>query len=284
MIWQIFLAISILTESFGRAFQRFLLKGDKNNPIIYLIWVQLIASLYVFSFTIFFTGFKIPANLPSLLPHLSLIPLFYSAGPLLIYKSLQQTEASIFTILFNSRAVIVVIGSIILLKNHFSLIQILGTILILTSIIIVSLKKERIQFKKGELFSLLAGFLIALGTINDSIILKSFDPLSYVAFGFLLPGLFIWAINYKLTPKILSFTKTELFPKLALLSLFFATTYSTYCLAFSSSQDGAKIGAIFPVSSILTVLISIILLKERDRLPIKIAAALISFLGVYLVS
>lgn len=283
MGWQAFLLISILAESFGRAFQRYVLKGDKSNPIFYIIWVQFLASFFIFIYTLF-VGFKLPENLTSLIPHLVLLPIFYSLGPLLIFKALQQTEASIFTILFNARAIFVVLGAVIFLNNSFGLKQILGTILILCSVVAVSFKKTDLKFKKGEVFSLLAGVFIACGTINDSFALKTFDPASYVALGFLTPGILLWLIHFKHTSQILSVVKGKMFPKIAILSLLFSITFLTYSKAYALGDNAAQIGAIFPVSSILTVLLSVLFLDERQRIPIKIAAALVSFIGVWLIS
>ncbi len=192
---------------------------------------------------------------------------------LLFYLTLEQL-----------RAIIVVFAAVLLLNNPFTAKQVLGTVLILLSVVIVSFKKEKLKFKKGEIFSLLAGTFLAFGVINDSIILKKFDVATFSALGFFIPGVFLWAINPKSTSKILAFPKDKFFPKLAVLCLIFGTAYLTYNLAYNSSQNAAKIAAIFPITSVLTVLISMILLKERQNILVKLFAALISFTGVLLIS
>lgn len=283
MNWYTFLAISILGETFGRVLQRFILRDDKSNPIAYIIWFQFIAGCMLLVFSLF-NGIKLPKDPISILPNLLLVPILYSFGGILIFKSLQLIEASVFTILFNSRVIIVILGAIFFLKNSFSLTQVLGTILILASIAAISFKKNSMQFRKGEMYTILAGMLIAIGTINDSIILKKFDPISYTAYGFFAPMILNFLLNLKSTKQILSFPKTKTFPKIFLLSAFFGTAFLTYNMAFISGQNAATIAAIFPVSSILTVLISIILLKERQNLALKIIAALVSFIGILLVT
>lgn len=283
MNWQFFLTISILGESFGRVFQRFLLKDDKSNPVAYLVWFQFISGCFLLTFTLF-QGFKLPKDPVSILPNLLLLPILYGTAGSLIFRALQLIEASVFTILFNAKAIIVVLGAVIFLKNPFTTVQLLGTILILGSVIAISFQKQTIKLKKGELFTLIAGICIALGTLNDSIILKQFDPLSFTTYGFFAPMLFVIATNLKSRKQISSFPKSKTFPKVFILSAFFSTAFLTYNLAFFSGQNAAQIAAIFPFSSVLTVLISIILLKERQNLPIKIMAALVSFIGVVLVS
>lgn len=283
MNWQIFLTISILAESFGRVFQRFVLKNNTTNPVAYAVWFQFLTGILLSIYALLH-GFILPDNLLSLLPNLILVSVFYGLMSIFIFKAMQQTEASIFTILFNSRVIITVLGAVILLNNPFTAKQILGTILILASVIAVSFKKEKLQFKKGEIYSLLAGFFLACGVINDSMILKSFDVATFSAIAFIIPGFFIWVINPKSTSKILALPKDKFFPRLGLMGLIYGTAYTTYNFAYNSSQNAAKIAAIFPISSVITVLISMILLKERQRMLIKLLAAIISFTGVLLIN
>lgn len=283
MQWQVFLLISILAESFGRVFQRFVLKNNTSDPIAYAVWFQFLSGALLLVYALIH-GFKLPENILSLTPNLILVSVFYGLMSIFIFKALQQTEASIFTILFNFRVIIVVLGAMIILNNPFTIKQIMGTILILASVVAVSFKKQKLQFKKGEIYSLLAGTFLALGVVNDSIILKQFDVATFSAIAFILPGFFIWAVNPKSTSKILSFPKDKFFPNIGLMGLIYGVTYLTYNFAYFSGQNAARIAAIFPISSVITVLISMILLKERQRVFIKLLAAIISFTGVLLVS
>ncbi len=281
--WQVFLLISILAESFGRVFQRFLLKDNKSDPIAYAVWFQFLTGILLSVYALIH-GFKLPDNLLSLTPNLILVSVLYGLMSIFIFKALQQTEASIFTILFNSRVIITVLGAVILLNNPFTLKQVLGTVLILASVVAISFKKQKLQIKKGEIYSLLAGTFLALGVINDSIILKSFDVATFSAIAFIIPGIFIWLINPKSTGKILALPKDKFFPKIGLMGLIYGTAYLTYNFAYFSGQNAAQIAAIFPISSVITVLISMVLLKERQKMLIKLLAAIISFVGVLLVS
>lgn len=283
MGWQVLLTISILAESFGRVLQRFLMKDHDSDPIAYAVWFQFLAGSILLIYTLM-VGFKLPDNLLSLTPNLILEPIFWGITIMLIFKALVQTEASVFTILFGIRVVFIVITAYVFLKETFSLNQMLGTILIILSVFLVSHRKEKLQFKKGEFYSILAGIFATAGVINDAVILKQFDVTTYSALGFLAPGLFIWATHPTSTKKIVALPKSKIFPKIALLGLIYGIAYLTYNSAYFSGNNAAQIAAIFQVSAVLTVLIAVVLLKERSRLLTKILAALISFIGVLLVS
>ena len=69
----------------------------------------------------------------------------------------------------------------------------------------------------------------------------------------------------------------------SILAFLFAVSAATYLLAYEIGQNAAQIGAIYPVSAILTVIFAIFLLQERSKLFVKIGAVVLSFIGVLLV-
>lgn len=282
MSWQVFLLIAILGESFGRVFQRVLMKEDRADPAAFGVVFQFLAGL-ILTVYVLFVGVKIP-NLMPILPNLILEAIFYGMLSVLSFKALKATEASIFTILFGTRVLWIVLGAVILLHESFGLRQTLGLALILLSVVLVSLKKQKLQFKKGEVYSLLAGISLAFGAINDAFILKHFDVTTYSAFGFFGPGIFIWIISPSSTKNIFKIVKSKAILRIGILSLLFGIAFTMYNNAYRAGHNAAQIGSVFQVSSVLTVLLAIVLLGERHNLRIKLLASIIGFVGVILVS
>lgn len=284
MSWQIFLTISILCESFGRVLQRFLLKdGAKVDPMAYAVWAQFLSGFLLLIYA-FIAGFKVPSNVFTILPNLLLMLIAYTGMNIFVYKALNYTEASVFTVLFAARVIFIVLGATILLKEPFSVKQISGTALIILSIVIISFKKQNIKFKKGELFSLLAGLFLAVGAINDTYVLKVFDVKSYSPFGFLIPSFLIWGLNLRSSKNIIKLPRLEVFPGIVLLAAIYSASYLFYNLAYFSGNNAGQMAAIYQITSVLTVILAIILLKERSKLLIKLLAAILGFIGVLLIS
>lgn len=118
MNWQIILAISVVTYSISVLLQRILLKNNKSDPIAYSIVFQLLTGIMIGAYAAF-NGFNIPDLVP-LIPNLILMTILYGAGNVFIFSALKIIDASEFTILFASRAMITIIGAIIFLKESFS--------------------------------------------------------------------------------------------------------------------------------------------------------------------
>src|SRR3989344_2150565 len=275
MTWQLLLGIGIFAEVFGRLIQRVLLRDDRSDPVVYAIVQQFLAGVIVGVFA-FINGFKIP-NLSPIAINLLLMPALYGLSITFIFKALKQTEASVFTILFASRAIWLILGAILLLHEVFIPKQFLGAFLIIASIVLVSWKKQKIKAQKGEVFAILASVIFAGAILNDAFIVKTFDVPSYVTVTYIASSLFILAMHPRKIHAIIPLFQSKISRKILLLACIYGVTSISYLLAYKLGNNAAQLGALFQISSILTVLFAIFFLKERSSLPMKIAAGILSF-------
>lgn len=281
MTWELFLIISIFAEVAGRLLQRILLNKDSSDPVAYSIVVQLFTGILVGAFAVI-QGFSIP-DISTIWPHLLAMPLLWGITNLLIYKSLKSTEASVFVVLFSTRAIWQILAAMLFLQEVFTLQQMIGTILILGSVFLVSSRGTKFSFKKGELFAIAAAIFFGAAIINDAFVIRTFDVASYLMFGFLTPALLIWILHPKKTHAILGLIKNASIWKTVLLAACFGTAALTTLLAYKTGNNVAQIGALFQISTILTVFAAIFLLNERKSIFVKILAGVISCIGVMLV-
>lgn len=281
MSWPFFLFISMAADTAGRLIQRTFIKQDESDPIAYATLFQLFCGFIMVIIAAIF-GIHIP-DLRPLALNLLLVPVFYGLATLFIYKSLKNVEASIFTILFASRAIWIILGGVLLLREVFLPVQILGTVLILGSVIMVSWSKS-VRFQRGEYFALLAASLFALGTVNDTFILKVMDPTTYLGYSFLAPGIFIWLINWKKSKLIFKTMTTKASKNIWIISIVYSISALGFYWAYTVGRNIAQIASIYQISTITTIVFAVLLLKERDHLLRKLIATAIGFIGVLLVS
>lgn len=281
MSWQILITISLFANVTQTLLQRTLLKDVKSNPAVYLIISNLIAAVFLLIPGLF-VGFKF-ANLIPFIPNILISSTLIGTGALFWFKSLKLIEASEFVVLFASRSFWIIIAAVILLGEHFSLIQAFGALLIFLAVYLASWKTKKFRLGKGETYALLGAAFFGLGIISDSIILQKVDSTTYLPIGFFSTATFVWITNFKLTPQIIAGFKSSLLPKFTILAFASGLTAFTYLTAYQVGRNAAQIAAINQLSTILIVIAGIIFLKERDRLGKKILAALISFAGVLLI-
>ena len=281
MNWQILLNISIVTYSVSVLLQRMLLKNNKSDPIAYSIVFQLLTGILIGIYAVF-KGFSTP-NLVPLIPNLVLMTILYGAGNVFIFSALKMVDASEFTIVFVSRALWTIIGAIIFLKESFSAQQALGTFLIIVSVILVSWKKQKFTFSEGFIFSVLAGLFFGFGFINDAFILNNFDAPSYLTIIFIIPSLAIWVIYPKSTVKMKPLFEKKTLMKLGLLGILYAISAITIFLAYQVGKNASQIASLGQTATIITIVLSVVFLRERSDLLKKLIGAIISFIGVVLI-
>lgn len=279
MTWQLLLAISILGTSISTIIQKILLSKNKVDPIACSITFQLIAGIIIGLFTLM-NGFKFP-NLIPLIPNLILMSIFYGAGDIFSFYALQITDASEYTIIFASRALFTIVGSVLILHEKFLPSQIFGTFLIITSIVLVFWKKDKFSFNKGFIFALLAALCFGLAFTNDAFIIKSgFDVPTYLTLAFIFPALMTWLFYPKSTSKMKPLFSNQTLIKVFLFGFIYSISAIAYFTAYKVGKNSAQIAPLNQTTIIVTLLLSIIFLNERKDLPKKIIGAFIAFIGV----
>lgn len=281
MSWHIFVAISIITYSLSVLLQRVLLKNDKSDPIAYSIVFQLLTGILIGIYALF-NGFSTP-NLVPLIPNLVVMTVLYGAGNVFIFIALKTIDASEFTIVFASRALWTILGAIIILKESFSPLQMIGTVLIIMSVILVSWKKQKFILSKGIIFSVFAALFFGLAFANDAFILNNFDAPSYLIFAFIIPSLAVWAMYPKSIVHMKPLFERKTLQKLLLLSFLYGISAITIFLAYQVGKNASQIAILDQTATIVTVLLAVLFLRERSDLWKKVLGAIMSFIGVVLV-
>ena len=131
------------------------------------------------------------------------------------------------------------------------------------------------------MLAILAAVIFAGAIVNDAFIVQTFDVASYVTY--IASSLFILTVHPKKIRAIIPLIQSKVTGKILLLSFVYGITSITYLLAYKLGNNAAQLGALFQVSSILTVFFAIFLLKERSSLAVKLVAGVLSFIGVLLV-
>ena len=280
MSWQILVAVSVVTYSVSVLLQRILLKDEKIDSVAFSIVFQLLTGALILGYALT-RGFSSPNLLP-LLPNLALMTFLYGAGNVFIFKALKAIEASEFTIIFATRTVWIILAAVLFLSEQFSLVQLLGTGLILSSVVLVSWQKG-LKLSRGVLLSLAAAACFGLAFANDAFIIRNFDVPSYLGIAFIVPALAVWMVFPKSSSKMLPMLKKSFLKKLGVLSVLYATSAITIFLAYQIGRNAAQIAPLNQTSTILTVLLAIIFLGEKSQLTRKLIGAVLSFIGIILV-
>ncbi|MBI4836362.1 MAG: EamA family transporter [Candidatus Abawacabacteria bacterium] len=282
MTWFTLTLLSVFLSSAATILQRTLMKDDKSNPYSYTIVFHFLLGLLLLVIGLINgSNFSLSSgNVYILL----LAAALWGVCQVFLFKALQLVEASQLTIVSGLRVVITILASLVFLNQVFTELNVLGTILILAAtFLVVNLGKE-FKLNKGILYTLAMTFFGGLAIVADSANVQHYDVLAYSAYSNFLSGLCILVFYPKVLRQWKSLVQPSFLAKMLPLAVFSATQGVLYLLALTYGGNTAQVGTIRQASVIVTVLLAIIFLKERENLGKKFIAAVFVTAGIFLLS
>lgn len=290
MTWLLALFISIGTYSGAALLQKVLMKGENKNPLAYSAFTQLLSAVMVFVVAIVTGRLVFPESQIVIENKLYLFILLsaicFATNAYAGFKALQHIDVSKFIIIFAFRTVVTIILSAVFLKESLTTVQLAGTGLILVSIILVNSKSARDMFVlgKGGRYALLAAIAVGVGSVTDKHMFNWFDFVPYLTIGFLFPGTLLVLAKPKNILEFPEFLKKDKIGKITLFTLLYTLAALSFYWAFVLADNAALVSSIGQISTILTVLLGIIILKEREDLGKKLLGGVLSFIGLFLLT
>lgn len=279
MVWQILLVISVISSVIATIFRRLLMKDDKSDPYSYSIAFQFVVAILILTFTLF-TGFRLPENIARYIPSLGMMMILYTLANISIFHAFKVEDASTVRIFYNTRAIWILLGSFIFLKEDFTLTRLIGTLFIILATSILSIKKKLAVKKKGLIFGLSSGLFYGLAFVNDAFLAQGWHIPSLMAIEFLSVSFFMALIRPKKLVNIKTINKRNTILNMLIGGFFYGLLSITVFLAYQKGGDASVIGPIGQTSTILTVIFGALFLGETKDLSRKFLAAILSVAGV----
>jgi drug/metabolite transporter (DMT)-like permease len=282
MSWQLLVGISVLLFSTNSLLHRVLMRNVKSDPYAQTVAFYGLGGLLAFLIALARGGFQYRIS-PGQIPYFIILAIFCTLAPLLAFKAYKEVTASEATILFSSQRWWMVLAAFLVLQEPFSLRKVIGTLIILLGIAIAVWRKQKYVFNRGVIYALLAAFCYAVADIVAFFILRHFDAPSLSVYISLIPVVAIVLIKPATIKKLAYYCRPKY--ALAILAVSFNDTLASLAVyyAYQIGRNAAQISPLMATQIILSVLLAIIFLKERDYTWRKIIGALVVVGGVWLV-
>jgi uncharacterized membrane protein len=154
----------------------------------------------------------------------------------------------------------------------------------MVSIFLVNRIKGKFVINRGLFFTLLGSLAFGFAVTNDKFLIADFSVYAYLTLIFILPSLFMMSFYHSNLKKIPFFIKPNILKVFLPFCLFYSAQAILYFTALKMATNTSQFGGIALTGGILTILMSVIFLKEHKNLSLKIIAAIISFIGLLLIS
>jgi uncharacterized membrane protein len=196
------------------------------------------------------------------------------------FKAYKTTDVSVISIIYRINIVLVAFAGIIFLGEKYTLNAYFGLFLILISSVLFAFEGRKFRITEGVAFAFLMAITGATAALLDKVILNDFSPYSYAFFNNLLIGL-VFAFNTKTirdSKRILKKGKQFVF-----LTAFFNLIAFVIVLVVLEKSNVSKTLPVYKAFSLIApVLLGILVLDERKKLPQKIVGVLLGLTGIFL--
>lgn len=281
MTWQILTALTVLFLSVSILVQRVLLYKYKTDPIAFSVLFQIIVSLLL-AIAAAAHGFSLAGFANVWIIALACI-VFFGVGTVVYAKTLQIVEASVFSVLFATHAIWVMLIGVVLLGESLTIMQIAGSALIFISVGLLVNESHLFRLDKGTALGLLTGVLYGFATACTAYIGRHIDTLSWVTLSFAGSAFVSFLVRPRSIYKIKPMFSPAILSKITLLGVLYAVGSLTLVLAYKYGSFSV-VSPLRQTGIIVTVLLALLFLKpERNRIVRKLTAAFVCFAGVVLI-
>ncbi|MFA6016888.1 MAG: DMT family transporter [Patescibacteria group bacterium] len=254
---------------------------DSKNPRALSIAFNLVSTVMAIILLLFTGSFK-NFSLPKIADawiYLLIAAFFYGIFERLRFFATKMLDASIYSIIGNTSLIVAFTISIFLYKETLTISKLTGSLLILASLFMVVDKKKSKVSIRGVLVGLTACIAVGIAAGLDKKGAIYFSPEIYNLLLWVVPLIVLYFPGIKIKEIIDQFKKFSW--KIVLLAFFNFVGYYLGLKAFLLA-DATRVLPIIQLSTIMTVIIGILFLNEKNHMSKKILAGIIAVVGVFL--
>lgn len=288
MNWIVAITISIITGSFAGILQKVLMKGRDPDSYSYTVLTQLFSGC-VCILVVFLLGRNDIPSLQVIIDNklyifIAFSGIMYALNGIYTFKALQNVDVSKFVVLYTIKSIVTIVTASIFLNEVLTSLQLIGATFIIFAVVYLNTDsvKKFLVFNKGEFYTIIAAFAFGFATVSDKYLIQWFDFVPYLVLDFMLPALILILARPKAIKEIGLARKTGIIPKLILFSTLYSIAALGFFAALYSADNAALVSGFGQVGAIVTVVMGIVLLKEKDDIKKKLIAGCVSFVGLIL--
>jgi drug/metabolite transporter (DMT)-like permease len=279
MNWFVYAIISAVTYATAEIMSKYV-SDKKSEPV----FIGIIAAFFTTVISFQFASWE-PMILPTsawALAGLVASAAFVAIGIVTYYAGLKYSDVSEFALLSRSKTPLMVLGGILLFREHFSLFQVIGAVLVLYSVFLLSWEGGKFHFGPGARFAIATAILFCLGSLCDKAVISSYSAIMYTFLIYLLTVAFMFPLA------VSRFIEGAKLPKMSTVGLLviIGALYgiSAYCIFAAYLVQGpvslVTLASQFEIP--IAVLWGIFILKERKKVFSKVISMALLIIGIIL--
>ena len=282
MTWLGFALLGVVFVSITTIFQKILMSHRDSNPSTCGILYHLLLGV-VYFLCASMMGVSIDFSQGSL-SFVFLAALLWSLTTVYFFKAIQLIQPAEVTIISTFQVLVVILASVLFLGEVFDIYMIFGALIIILGSCIVLRFKDGFYLNRGVLYTLMLSLFAGLAVVVDSINVQHYNVILYGTIINFLSAFMLWGFYPRAMVEWKKYIKIDYIQNLLAVVVFSMIQGVLFLKALSFGGVTGQIATIRQASIVLTVVLSVVFLKDREHLMQKsIAGALVTW-GVMLLS
>jgi drug/metabolite transporter (DMT)-like permease len=208
-------------------------------------------------------------------------------GNILFFKGLQRLDATTAQIAFSTIVVWAALLSWLVLGDRFSFMQLLGIVLLIVAILITQNHDGEREIDAGIVLMIASAACFATFQVTSADLAETMTPATYLLLAHGGAAVLIGAIYARRIKSDLPILRAHV--AAALRSVLYAavTLLSFYSFSYYAFQEAPSRGVVvllLTTQVVLSVMLGIVFLRERARMPFKIYSAIIALIASVLIA
>ncbi|KUO49870.1 MAG: hypothetical protein APF76_01105 [Desulfitibacter sp. BRH_c19] len=277
--WFHLVLIYIALNSASKLLQKYSVLDEEVDPTAFSSFFLLVVSLLTIPF-LYFEEIQYPTEIKIWLVVL-LSSIFYTVCMILFFKSLKNIEVSQVETIATTRTIWLMLLGVIFFKENLYLSQFMGIFFIFLGLIVIYwIRGKEYHFTKYHYYTLLYAILISCAYALDKYLLNYFSVAFFQVVIYIIPALMTIVFIPNTYEKMKCLVKPQRNNYIILLCCFFQMLSTLALYAAYKIGELSLVGPLAQTSTILTIVVGMIVLKERWNLKRKIIGIILTLLGI----
>src|SRR3989344_5750672 len=280
MSWTILAFGSVIFFSALNLLQRVLAVDSKHPRAMAILFnvVAALTALLIFGLTGSFRNFALPSA-PKAWVVLLIACFCYGRFERGRFAAAKLLDASTLATVANIGVLVAFTSALFLYSEPLTARKLLGGLLIIGALFLVSFNKmAEKSSKKGMIVAVTISVMLGLGWALDKLGVQFFNPSTYSVFVWTIPVIFIYfpRVKFEVIKAELKLVSWKVFVLAGL-------NVAGYLMQLKALEtaEATRVIHIVQTSTLVTILMGIVLLKEKEHISRKIVAGLMAMSGAY---
>ena len=282
MTWLGFALLGVVFVSIMTIFQKILMSHTDSNPAACgILYHLLLGVLHLLCGSVI--GVSIDFSHGSL-SFVFLAALFWSLTTVYFFKAIQLIQPAEVTIISTFQVLVAILASVLFLGEVFDIHMIFGALIIILGSCIVLRFKDGFYLSRGVFYTLMLSLFAGLAVVVDSINVQHYNVIAYGTMINFLSAFMLWGFYPRAMVQWKKYIKIDYIQNLLAVVVFSMIQGVLFLQALSFGGVTGQIATIRQASIVLTVILSVVFLKDREHLMQKSIAGVLVTWGVMLLS